>query len=85
MKMRKSHAIQERNTDKTESMPRANKLAHRIRNASRLIDLEQLDFELESGVGWNDRWESTSTIRLFGENTDQPPAAWRARPRSKLT
>jgi len=76
------HTIQECNTDKTRSVSRASKSAHRVHNAPRhrlaatpAVDTEQFDLELESGIGWNDRWESTSAVRLFKENTDQPPCS----------
>lgn len=88
VKMGGSHTIQKCNTDKTRSMPCANKLERDSmqRTTSPLswdtIDTEQLDFELEGGVGWDDRWESTSTICLF---KDKPPAAWSMRSSSKLT
>lgn len=33
-------------------------------------DVQQLDFELEGGIGWDDWWESASTVCLFGGNPD---------------
>jgi hypothetical protein len=37
------------------------------RDASPRYDIDQLDIELESSVGWNDWRESTSTVGLYEE------------------
>jgi len=36
-----------------------------------LIDLKQLDFKAESGVWWDDRWETASSVSKVGRHNNQ--------------